>query len=84
MNNAESPNEFNDVSIVSCFTGWLPEPLPMRFGHIGEVWRFLRETLPRYQWAESERLAKIAIAETEELTLAQVSNWVFWFLKDNI
>lgn len=73
LNNSDSPNEFNDVSIVSCFTGWLPEPLPLRFGHISEVWRFLKETLPNYQWPESERSHKIAIAETEELTLAQVS-----------
>ncbi len=73
LNNSDSPNEFNDVSIVSCFTGWLPEPLPLRFGHINEVWKFLNETLPRYQWPENEKMNKTAAAETEDNSLAQVS-----------
>ncbi len=42
------------MSIISCFTGWLPEPLPLRFGHISEVWRFLKDTLPKYQWQEDK------------------------------
>lgn len=74
LNNSDSPNEFNDVNVVSCFTGWLPEPLPLRFGHITEVWKFLKETLPKYQWAETERMNKAAVAETEDMTLAQVSD----------
>lgn len=40
--------------MIACFTGWLPEPLPLRFGHISEVWKFLKETLPKYQWPEDK------------------------------
>ncbi len=73
MNNlSDSATEFNDISIISCFTGWLPEPLPLRFGHISEVWKFLKETLPKYQWLENERNNKQAVVEIEDLTLIQV------------
>ena len=67
FNTSESATEFNDVNVISCFTGWLPEPLPLRFGHIGEVWKFLKETLPKYQWAEEK-----AKAQLEEELLAQM------------
>jgi hypothetical protein len=73
LNNlSDSATEFNDISIISCFTGWLPEPLPLRFGHISEVWKFLKETLPKYQWLENERNNKQAVVEIEDLTLIQV------------
>ncbi len=67
FNQSDSATEFNDVSVISCFTGWLPEPLPLRFGHIGEVWKFLKETLPKYQWAEEK-----AKAQLEEELMAQL------------
>lgn len=49
-----SATEFNDASVVNCLTGWIPEPLPLRFGHLSEVWRFLKETLPKYQWPDDK------------------------------
>jgi hypothetical protein len=52
FNPSDTPNEFNDVSIISCLTGWLPEPIPLRYGHGAETWRFLRETVAKYQWPE--------------------------------
>jgi hypothetical protein len=45
----------------------LPEPLPLRFGHMSEVWKFLRETLPKYQWPDEKQKAQIE----EESALAQ-------------
>jgi hypothetical protein len=54
LNPAESACEFNDISIVSCLTGWLPEPIPLRFGHGKEVWKFLRDTITKYQWPEEK------------------------------
>ena len=67
FNPADSPTEFNDANVVSYFTGWLPEPLPLRFGHISEVWKFLKETLPKYQWPDSEK--QKASATEEELNI---------------
>ena len=56
--------------MVSCLTGWLPEPLPLRFGHISEVWKFLKETLPKYQWPDDK--PKTSTAD-EELNIIPVS-----------
>ena len=50
------------MSIVHCFTGWLPEPIPLRFGHISEVWRFLKETLPKFQWPDEKQKEEEAAA----------------------
>ena len=57
----------------------MPEPLPLRFGHISEVWTFLKETLPKYQWAELDKIQKAAVIETEDLTPFQViDNLIFY------
>ena len=65
FNPADSATEFNDSSIISCLTGWLPEPLPLRFGHITEVWKFLKETLPKFQWNDEK--PKITSVEEEQI-----------------
>ncbi|KAH3725435.1 hypothetical protein DPMN_051268, partial [Dreissena polymorpha] len=45
-----NPNcEFGDVSIVSCLTGWLPEAIPLQYGHIHEVWELLKGVLPEFK-----------------------------------
>jgi hypothetical protein len=65
FNPSESATEFNDINIISCLTGWLPEPLPLTFGHSPEVWKFLKETIPQYQWPEEK--AKISMEEEAAL-----------------
>jgi hypothetical protein len=60
-----SATEFNDASVISCLTGWIPEPLPLRFGHMSEVWKFLKETLPKYQWPEDKNKVQ---TEEDQLT----------------
>lgn len=67
LNPTDAATEFNDSNVVSYFTGWLPEPLPLRFGHMTEVWKFLKETLPKFQWPE-EKAAKLQ-AEEEALAI---------------
>ena len=84
FNPADSATEFNDVSIISCFTGWLPEPLPLRFGHMSEVWKFLKETLPKYQWPdekpkiviEDEPIA-VLVSELIKLNLLMLNSLMF-------
>ncbi|KAL4233261.1 hypothetical protein ACF0H5_007945 [Mactra antiquata] len=45
-----NPNcEFGDISIVSCLTGWLPEAIPLQYGHISEVWDLLKGVLPEFK-----------------------------------
>lgn len=68
LNPNGAATEFNDSSVVSYLTGWLPEPLPLRFGHMNEVWKFLKDTLPKFQWPEEKAKSQ---AE-EEQTLAPV------------
>jgi hypothetical protein len=68
-----SPTEFNDSSVIHCLTGWVPEPLPLRFGHISEVWKFLKETLPKYQW-QTEK------AKAQEEEQAAATNVISFFL----
>jgi hypothetical protein len=68
FNPPDSPTEFNDASVISYFTGWLPEPLPLRFGHMNEVWKFLNDTLPKFQWPEE----KLKAQAEEEQAIVQV------------
>ncbi|CAF0778069.1 unnamed protein product [Brachionus calyciflorus] len=72
FNPSDSATEFNDVNVISCLTGWLPEPLPLRFGHMSEVWKFLKETLPKYQWPDDKNRTQLdddqtIIAESSEM-----------------
>jgi hypothetical protein len=62
------------VSIITCLTGWLPEPLPLRFGHISELWKFFSDILPKYQWPE-EKQSKLQIND-EDTNLANLNNQV--------
>ncbi len=75
FNPADSATEFNDVSIITCFTGWLPEPLPLRFGHITEVWKFLKETLPKFNWNDEK--PKIAIDADEQILITVFTYYRF-------
>ena len=54
FNPSDSASEFNDANVITCLTGWLPEPLPLRFGHMSEVWKFLKDTLPKFQWPDDK------------------------------
>ncbi|UJR30270.1 hypothetical protein I4U23_017808 [Adineta vaga] len=33
----------NETSIIHTLTGWLPEPIPLKYTHAGKVWKFLRD-----------------------------------------
>lgn len=34
--------ENNEVSVIHSLTGWIPEPIPLKYTHAGKVWNFLR------------------------------------------
>ena len=38
-----------DCNIIHCLTSWLPEPIPLRYGHTGEIWKLLLEILPNWK-----------------------------------
>ncbi|CAF1182417.1 unnamed protein product [Rotaria sordida] len=35
-------SEYNETSIIHLLTGWLPEPIPLKYTHATKVWDFLR------------------------------------------
>ncbi|CAF0997935.1 unnamed protein product [Didymodactylos carnosus] len=34
--------EYNETSIIHCLSGWVPEPIPLKYSHAEKVWKFLR------------------------------------------
>ncbi|CAG2214031.1 Androglobin [Mytilus edulis] len=44
-----SSSEFGDCSIVQCLTGWIPESIPLQYGHVKEVWELLKVSLPEWK-----------------------------------
>ncbi|CAF4403412.1 unnamed protein product, partial [Adineta steineri] len=70
--NFNTPNdfpEFNESSIIHLLTGWIPEPIPLKYTHSEKVWNFLRYNrsnnnqsysttsfgpVPLYQWPETK------------------------------
>ncbi|CAF0738248.1 unnamed protein product [Adineta steineri] len=70
--NFNTPNdfpEFNESSIIHLLTGWIPEPIPLKYTHSEKVWNFLRynrsnnnqsysttsfSPIPLYQWPETK------------------------------
>ncbi|OWF38911.1 Androglobin [Mizuhopecten yessoensis] len=55
-------SEFGDCSIIQCLTGWIPESIPLQYGHINEVWDLLKGSLP--EW-------KLPLQEWEKALLEQ-------------
>ncbi|XP_067675678.1 androglobin-like isoform X1 [Haliotis asinina] len=46
--------EFGDFSVVHCLNGWLPETIPLQYGHMSEVWDLLRVALPEWKLPEQD------------------------------
>ncbi|KAL3881172.1 hypothetical protein ACJMK2_027629 [Sinanodonta woodiana] len=44
-----SSSEFGDFSVINCLTGWLPEAIPLQYGHISEIWDLLKNCLPEWK-----------------------------------
>ena len=40
--------------------------MPLRFGHITEVWKFLKETLPKFNWIDEKQKAQ---SEEEQILI---------------
>ncbi|XP_048577844.1 androglobin isoform X3 [Nematostella vectensis] len=41
--------EIGDFTVVHALTGWLPEVIPLKYGHTSEVWDLLMKALPRWK-----------------------------------
>ncbi|KAK3803170.1 hypothetical protein RRG08_067346 [Elysia crispata] len=46
--------EFGDVTVLQCLTGWIPEAIPLQQGHMKEVWELMKNTLPEWRLPEQE------------------------------
>ncbi|CAH1799230.1 unnamed protein product [Owenia fusiformis] len=46
--------EFGDVNIIQCLTSWLPEVIPLQYGHMKEVWELLQSSVKKYKQPEPE------------------------------
>ena len=57
-----------DGNIIHCLTGWLPEPIPLRYGHTSEIWKLLLKILPNWKLDKPE--AKIKLTEKESKQVA--------------
>ncbi|XP_019639273.1 PREDICTED: androglobin-like isoform X4 [Branchiostoma belcheri] len=44
--------EFGEASIIHCLTGWLPETIPLQYGHQDKVWLLLKDVLPEFTLPE--------------------------------
>ncbi|PIK43982.1 putative androglobin isoform X22 [Apostichopus japonicus] len=44
--------EFGDVSVIHALTGWLPETIPLQYGHLEKVWNLVKELLPEFKLPE--------------------------------
>ncbi|XP_074663197.1 androglobin-like [Tubulanus polymorphus] len=59
--------EFGDFSIIQCLTGWLPEVIPLQYGHMEEIWDLLKTSLDEWKLPETEPLN--SPENTEDTTL---------------
>eukprot|EP00057_Strongylocentrotus_purpuratus_P006163 XP_011660637.1 PREDICTED: androglobin isoform X28 [Strongylocentrotus purpuratus] len=41
--------EFGDVTVIQTLTGWLPETIPLQYGHLDKVWELMRKLLPEFK-----------------------------------
>lgn len=53
-NGGNSSCEFGDFSVIQCLTGWLPETIPLQYGHLPEIWNMLKQALPEFKLPELE------------------------------
>ncbi|XP_076844165.1 androglobin [Brachyhypopomus gauderio] len=44
-----SGRELRDFTVTHCLTGWIPELLPLQSRHVGKLWEFLLDAIPRFQ-----------------------------------
>jgi len=51
-------SEMGDTNMVHCLTGWLPEPIPLRYGHTSEIWKLLLSILPNWKLESPETKVK--------------------------
>ncbi|XP_038078681.1 androglobin-like isoform X2 [Patiria miniata] len=50
--------EFGDVSVIHALTGWLPETIPLQYGHLDKVWHLLKQILPEFKLPDLEEQIK--------------------------
>ena len=51
-------SEMGDTNVIHCLTGWLPEPIPLRYGHTSEIWKLLLNILPNWKLESPETKVK--------------------------
>ncbi|XP_035827266.1 androglobin [Aplysia californica] len=46
--------EFGDMTVLQCLTGWIPEAIPLLPSHMAEVWQLMKKALPEWTLPEQE------------------------------
>ncbi|BFZ09751.1 hypothetical protein BsWGS_12792 [Bradybaena similaris] len=65
-----NPNqEFGDVSVIQCLTGWIPEALPLRPAYMHKAWEVLKFFLP--DWKLPPQEWQKSLEDTENLNLVK-------------
>ncbi|XP_055042531.2 androglobin isoform X2 [Misgurnus anguillicaudatus] len=57
-----SGRELGEFTVIHTLTGWIPEMIPLKSWYTGDIWKFLKENIPKFQYEEesSEEKAKAA------------------------
>ncbi|KAK1805490.1 hypothetical protein P4O66_019790, partial [Electrophorus voltai] len=53
-----SGRELGEFTIIHCLTGWIPELLPLQSRHVGKLWEFLQDAIPKFQVTEEGTLER--------------------------
>ncbi|CAF4085833.1 unnamed protein product [Rotaria sp. Silwood2] len=54
FNTSNDFSESNETSVIHSLTGWIPEPIPLKYTHAEKVWDFLRYDRSNQYIAENE------------------------------
>ena len=65
-------SEMGDTNIIHCLTGWLPEPIPLKYGHTSEIWNLLLKILPHWKLESLETKVKLIEKESKTSTDEEV------------
>ncbi|CAL1548032.1 unnamed protein product [Lymnaea stagnalis] len=63
--------EFGDMTVIHCLTGWIPEIIPLQFSHVNEVWDLVKSSLPEWklpiqEWEKKREATEVHAPLKEE------------------
>ncbi|CAG5118945.1 unnamed protein product, partial [Candidula unifasciata] len=66
--------EFGDISVIQCLTGWIPEVIPLQRGLTNEVWELMKSSLtewklPLQEWQKAPEDIENVNKDISEVTI---------------